>query len=97
MKMTCVLTRYTDPTFCLNCIGCFFHYQLASARAPLQAKIEDMEDAMQNLQDKLNKVKADNDRVSYLFNLKASRQTKVIGRDYVPKTTGSNIKRNSTI
>lgn len=40
--------------------------QLASARAPLQAKIEDMEDAMQHLQDKFNKVKAENDRVSLL-------------------------------
>ncbi|KAJ7378123.1 hypothetical protein OS493_024788 [Desmophyllum pertusum] len=37
--------------------------QLANARAPLQAKIADMEDAMQHLQDKFNKVKADNERL----------------------------------
>ena len=67
----------------LTCLGTrlyyvfFFLFQLASARAPLQAKIEDMEDAMQHLQDKFNKVKADNDRVRVLFR-KASRPTKVI-------------------
>lgn len=38
---------------------------MASARAPLQAKIEDMEDAMQHLQDKFDKVKAENDRVRF--------------------------------
>ena len=44
-----------------------FLSQLASARAPLQAKIRDMEDEMQHLQDKLGKVKADNQRVTYQF------------------------------
>ena len=43
--------------------------QLANARAPLQAKIEDMEDAMQHLQDKFNKVKAENERVCCLVSL----------------------------
>ena len=58
---------HADPTFYLNCTGFFFQSQLASARAPLQAKIEDMEDAMQHLQDKFDKVKAENDRVRFLF------------------------------
>ena len=44
-----------------------FFLQLASAKAPLQAKIEDMEDAMQHLQDKFDKVKAENERVRYSF------------------------------
>ena len=57
---------HAHPTFYLNCTG-FFQPQLASARAPLQAKIEDMEDAMQHLQDKFDKVKAENDRVRFLF------------------------------
>lgn len=81
---------YTNPSFYL-----FFQYQLASARAPLQAKIEDMEDAMQRLQDKFNKVKADNDRVSYLFRLRTSRHTKVSCRDYVSKTMGCNINNSA--
>ena len=73
----------------------FFQYQLASARAPLQAKIEDMEDAMERLQDKFNKAKAENDRVSYLFSLRASRHTKVSRRDYVSKTKGCNINNSA--
>lgn len=39
------------------------YLQLASARAPLQAKIADMKDDMEHLQDKFNKVKAENERV----------------------------------
>lgn len=81
---------HTDPSMYLY-DAFFFQYQLASARAPLQAKIEDMEDTMQRLQDKFNKVKADNDRVSYLFSLRASRHTKISCRDYVSKTIGCNI------
>lgn len=60
--------------------------QLANARAPLQAKIEDMEDAMQHLQDKFNKVKAENERVCCLiFSLQdlcknKSKQEKIIYR-----------------
>ena len=70
MMLTCHAARlpYADITLCLNFIGfLFFQFQLASARAPLQAKIEDMEDVMQHLQDKLDKVKAENDRVRFLF------------------------------
>ena len=44
-----------------------FFSQLAGARAPLQAKIRDMEDEMQHLQDKLGKVKADNQKVTFYF------------------------------
>lgn len=71
MKMTCRVTSlsYADPICSVNCTVFntrMFVLQLASARAPLQAKIEDMEDAMQHLQDKFNKVKAENDRVSLL-------------------------------
>lgn len=44
-----------------------FSSQLAGARAPLQAKIRDMEDEMQHLQDKLGKVKADNQKVTFCF------------------------------
>ena len=78
---------YSDLTFYLNrTVFCLFQYQLASARAPLQAKIEDMEDAIERLQDKFNKVKAENDRVSFLFISRESRHTKVIYRnDYVQK------------
>ena len=69
MMLTCHAARlpYADITLCLNFIVFFFQFQLASARAPLQAKIEDMEDAMQHLQDKLDKVKAENGRVRFLF------------------------------
>lgn len=44
-----------------------FFSQLTGARAPLQAKIRDMEDDMQHLQDKLGKVKADNQKVTFCF------------------------------
>ena len=47
-----------------------FFLQLANARAPLQAKISDMEDEMEHLQDKLGKLKADNERVIFCSELR---------------------------
>ena len=47
----------------------FFFLQLANARAPLQAKIRDMEDEMQHLQDKLGKLTADNEMVIFCSDL----------------------------